>query len=784
MKYKLTIAFLLVSFTMLSQEKASVNYLNTPVVQVLLDFESKFNVKFSYNAKLIGEQLISLEAKQATLDELLFDIEALVDIKFTKETERYYTVQKIKNRSITDTQHLEKVVVKEYITSGISENNDDTSIILSPEKLGILPGLTEPDVLQSIQLLPGVQSPTETASGLFIRGGTPDQNLVLWDGIKMYNSGHFFGTISALNPYITQDIKLYKNGTKARYGNRISAVIDITSDEDIPDKLTGSTGFNMTHTDGNLKVPLSNKAAIMISGRRSIADIVDTETFRNLSKRVFQETKISEGNKVFEDDEVTTTKDLFFFNDFTVKAIVKPNENNTFLVSNLFTKNKLDYGFLIEDYDEASQDKLDIKNQGSSIKWNHGYSDDFNHEFSAYYSNYDFDYTGTNSITNEFNDRLNKQNRVEDLGFAFDTNYNLDEASTLGFGYQFSSNKVKYLLNFEDSESPEDNYNESNVNTNNNHGIYGDYKYYVLDKWLLNFGVRANYFSVVDKLFFEPRFQLETKLFSNLKFKSSVENLHQSVSEVIEFNTQDFGLENQIWVLSDGDEIPVLRSFQVTSGFVFDKAGWHLDVEGYYKDIDGLTSFTLGFDNIDDFFSKGKSKVFGLDVLIKKKIQNYRTWLSYSVMDNNFTFNTINNGEAFPGNSDITHHLTWSLTYEWKHFDVSLGWTMRTGIPYTKANGLIETSGDPVIDFEATNGARLPNYHKLDVSATYAFNFSRSERWKGKLGVSFLNVYNQKNVLSRKYEIAKSTEDDGFVLREINKNSLGFTPNLVFRIDF
>ncbi|MCR8667226.1 TonB-dependent receptor plug domain-containing protein [Aestuariibaculum sp. M13] len=784
MKYKLTIAFLLVSFTMLSQEKASVNYLNTPVVQVLLDFESKFNVKFSYNAKLIGEQLISLEAKQATLDELLFDIEALIDIKFTKETERYYTIQKIKNRSITDTQHLEKVVVKEYITSGISENNDDTSIILSPEKLGILPGLTEPDVLQSIQLLPGVQSPTETASGLFIRGGTPDQNLVLWDGIKMYNSGHFFGTISALNPYITQDIKLYKNGTKARYGNRISGVIDITSDEDIPDKLTGSTGFNMTHTDGNLKVPLSNKAAIMISGRRSIADIVDTETFRNLSKRVFQETKISEGNKVFEDDEVTTTKDLFFFNDFTVKAIVKPNENNTFLVSNLFTKNKLDYGFLIEDYDEASQDKLDIKNQGSSIKWNHAYGDDFNHEFSAYYSNYDFNYTGTNSITNEFNDRLNKQNRVEDLGFAFDTNYNLDEASTLGFGYQFSSNKVKYLLNFEDSESPEDNYNESNVNTNNNHGIYGDYKYYVLDKWLLNFGVRANYFSVVDKLFFEPRFQLETKLFSNLKFKSSMENLHQSVSEVIEFNTQDFGLENQIWVLSDGDEIPVLRSFQVTSGFVFDKAGWHLDFEGYYKDIDGLTSFTLGFDNIDDFFSKGKSKVFGLDVLIKKKIQNYRTWLSYSVMDNDFTFNTINNGEAFPGNSDITHHLTWSHTYEWKHFDVSLGWTMRTGIPYTKANGLIETSGDPVIDFEATNAARLPNYHKLDISATYAFNFYRSERWKGKLGVSFLNVYNQKNVLSRKYEIAQSTEDDGFVLREINKNSLGFTPNLVFRIDF
>lgn len=784
MKYKLTLFFLLVSFCMFSQKKASVGYSNISITSVLLDLESKFNVKFSYNSKLIGSQIISLEVHDITLEELLFDIEALVDIRFKKETERYYTVQKIKDRSLTDTQHLDQVVVKEYITSGISENNDDTSIVLSPEKLGILPGLTEPDVLQSIQMLPGVQSPTETASGLFIRGGTPDQNLVLWDGIKMYNSGHFFGTISALNPYITQDIKLYKNGTKARYGNRISGVIDITSDDDIPEKITGSAGFNMTHSDANVKFPLGDKAAVMVSGRRSISDIFDTETFKNLSKRVFQETKISEGNKVFEDDQVTTTKDLFYFNDFTVKAIVNPNENNSVLVSNLFTKNKLDYGFLIEDYNEASQDKLDIKNQGSSLQWKHRYNDVFTHEFSAYFSNYDFIYTGTNSITDEFNDRLNKQNSVEDLGLAFDTDYRLDDTSTLGFGYQFSSNKVKYVLSFEDSESPEDNYEEFNNKTNKNHAVYGDYKYFVLDKWLLNFGVRANYFSVVDKLFFEPRFQLETRILPNLKFKSSVENLHQSVSQVIEFNTQEFGLENQIWVLSDGDDIPVLRSFQVTSGFVFNKSGWHLDLEGYYKNIDGLTSFTLGFDNIDDFFSKGKSEVFGLDILLKKKIENYRTWLSYSLMSNDFTFNNLNNGDAFPGNSDITHQLSWSHTLEWNHFNVSLGWNYRTGIPYTKANGLIENSGDPVIDFEETNGSRLPDYHKLDLSATYGFNVSKNDRWKGKFGISFLNIYNQKNVLSRKYEIAQSTEDDSFVLREINKNSLGFTPNLLFRIDF
>ncbi|GAA3566313.1 TonB-dependent receptor plug domain-containing protein [Snuella lapsa] len=784
MKYKLAISLLFVTFFGLSQEKATVNYSNTALNTVFADLESKFNIKFSYNSEITNDQFINLDIEDATLLEILFAIEAQVNIRFKKESERYYIVKKIKKRSLTDTQHLQQVYIKEYLTTGISKENDDTSVSLSPERLGILPGLTEPDVLQSIQLLPGVQSPTETASGLFIRGGTPDQNLVLWDGIKMYYSGHFFGTISALNPYITEEVKLYKNGTKARYGNRISGVVDITSDNEIPKKVEGGAGFNMTHADAYLKVPVGEKTAVMVSARRSFTDIIDTKTFRNLSKRVFQETKISEGNKVFEDDEVTTTKDLFYFTDFTVKAIAKPNENNTILISNLFTKNKLDYGFLIEEYGEASRDQLDIKNQGSSIKWNHNYNKAFSQSVSAYYSNFDLEYIGSNSITDEFNDRLDKQNRIDDLGLEFDTNWHVNKATTLGFGYQFASNKVKYALGFQDSEEPESNFNESNLETNNSHVVYADYKFKKSNKWMLNVGLRANHFSVLNELFVEPRFQIETKLFNNLKFKVSGESLHQSVSQVVEFNTQEFGLENQIWVLSDGKGIPVLESMQFTSGFVFNKNGWHIDVEGYYKKIKGLTSFTLGFDNIDDFFSKGRSKVLGMDVLLKKKIQDYRTWLSYSLMDNDFTFSNINNGNAFSGNADITHHFTWSHTYEWENVDVSLGWNIRTGIPYTEAKGLKDTPDGTVIDFEETNAARLPNYHRLDISTTYKFNMSKRDTWKGKIGVSILNVYNQKNILSRKYEKRQSNTDNGQVLREINKTSVGLTPNLVFRVEF
>ena len=784
MKYKLALGFfILFTLSIVSQERSNVSYSATPLEEVFSDLEKKFDVKFSFNSELVKDRTLNLQLEDATLDDIIFNIEELLFLKFKKESNRYYTVKRTR-RSLTDTQELEEVLIEEYITAGISNENEDASVSLSPKKLGILPGLTEPDVLQSLQLLPGVQSPTETASGLFVRGGTPDQNLILWDGIKMYQTGHFFGTISAFNPYITDEIKLYKSGTKARYSSRISGVIDIASQSDIPESTEGGFGFNMTHADAYIKAPLDDHAAILISARRSITDAFNTETFRNLSNRVFQETKISEGNKVFEDDEVLTTNDLFYFTDFTAKATVKSNDKNTIELSSLYTRNKLDYGFLIEEFDEASKDVLDILNQGISLNWNHIYNEKRSHNFSAYYSNFDFEYIGSNSITGEFSDQLDKQNVIDDFGFSFDAHWNLTQTTSLGIGYQFSSNQVKYALSFMDSESPEEDFNEGNVEINNTHALFLDYQYKLDDKWFINTGLRTNYFSVLDKIYLEPRLQLSAKITPSLKFKVSGERLHQAVSQVVEFNTQEFGLENQIWVLSDGNDVPILKSTQFTSGLVYENKGWNLDLDVYYKRINGLTSFTLGFDRVDEFFSKGESDVFGLDVLIKKRIHDYRTWLSYSLINNDFTFDALNEGRTFPGNTDITHNFVWSHSYQFNNFDISVGWNIRTGIPYTSATGVEDVGNGAEIIFADTNGARLPDYHRLDISTTYDFNFSENEKWKGKLGFSLLNIYNRENILSRTYEVRQSEEDGSNVLREVNRSSLGLTPNFVFRVSF
>ena len=784
MKFNLTILIFLLPLAMMSQKKSSLSFNNTPLIDVIFELEKKFDIKLSFNSELITNQVITFKNEEALLESVFNAIERQIEIEFVKVTNRYYSIKNQVPLDLSKIQNLDKIVISEYLTSGV-EKKRDGSIVLSPSSLGILPGLTEPDVLQSLQLLPGIQSPTETASGLYVRGGTPDQNLILWDGIKMYHSGHFFGMISAFNPYITKDVKLYTSGTRAKYGGRISSVIDITSSNIIPKSIEAGIGFNMTHADAYMKVPLSDKVAIIASARRSFNDVLESITFKNISKRVFQNTRISDGRKSFDDDDITPLRDLFYFSDVTLKAIIEPSKKDKITISNLFTKNKLDFGFEIQEITLISRDKLDIKNQGTSISWHHNSSKAFSYNVDMYNSNFDLDYAGE-----DFIDQIQKQNNVEDFGISFNTDWSINTSNKLSLGYQLSSNKIRYL--FEYIETDTNNLQEitafEDSETNNTHSFYADYQYKLNNRIGVNIGFRSNYISALDKLFYEPRLYIQTRLNTNLNFKVSLEKIHQAISQIVEFDTPGFELENQIWALADGESIPILKSFQVTSGFAFIKNGWKFDLDGYYKKINGLTSLTKGFDNEEniDFF-EGKSNILGLDILIKKKVNNYRTWLSYSLINNEFTFDNINEGNPFPGNFDIKHHFSWSHSYLWNGFNFSLGWKVRTGTPYTNALGLTFIEDDfPEINYSKTNGLRLPNYSRIDFSTTYKFSFSKNKKWKGKLGFSLLNVTNKKNVLGRSFKIGSSFDgvDDNYSLQEVNKYALGITPNLVFRVEF
>lgn len=688
---------------------------------------------------------------------------------------------------LTETnEELEEVLISDYLTKGMSKKRDG-AIRVSPRNLGILPGLTEPDVLQSLQMLPGVQSPGETASDLHVRGGTPDQNLVLFDGIKMYKSGHFFGLISSFNPYVTQKIEFYRSGTSAKYGDRIGGVLDISSGDAVPDFKAGF-GLNLLHTDAYVKVPLFNdKVGVILSGRRSLTDIWNTVTYQSFSESVFQNTNIAE-DETEKKNDLTNVENTFFFHDYNLKVIADITDKDKLVFSNLYNKNELQYYSENERFNENNRDDLEIRNQGSNLKWSKFWSNKWSHEIEMNYSEYQLAYSGEREIirrepSKSVKNIFKKYNKVEDLGFKIDVENRRNEISTWTHGYEYSNNNVNYV--FESNErgilpiKP--------VDTNNNtHALFSEYSFKKNQKWNLNIGLRMNYFSTVEKAYFEPRFFVSNQITDSFQLKFSAEIKNQVLSQLIEFQNNGLGLENEIWALSEGEEIPVLNNYQVTGGFLYQKNGWNLDIDFYNKVIDGLTLLSEDFDTGRPQYLSGMSTTNGIDFLLKKKFGNYRSWISYTFSKTIFLYDNINNGAEFDGEYDIPHSLVWSHTYSLKKFEFSLGWKVRSGTPYTQGIKIIEgPQGNYIVKYEdEVNTNRLPIYKKMDLSATYKFKFSKSGKIKGKFGVSFINIFNTENILDRSYEVKIEKENDDQQLVETDQISIGFTPNLVFRVDF
>src|SRR5690606_20724042 len=193
---------------------------------------------------------------------------------------------------VPSVSELETVIVQNIFTKGIDKNLDG-SITISTENFGLLPGKVEGEVLQITQALPGGESVDETISNINIRGGTHDENLLLWDDIKMYQCGYFFGLISAVNPDITKNVIIYKNGTNIRYGEGVSGVIDMRSKNKISSETEAGIGFNLVNGNGFLDIPVSEKLGIQVAARKSINHLWESPIYKNYTKRIFQDSEIS-----------------------------------------------------------------------------------------------------------------------------------------------------------------------------------------------------------------------------------------------------------------------------------------------------------------------------------------------------------------------------------------------------------------------------------------------------------------------------------------------------------
>ncbi|MCV6629300.1 MAG: TonB-dependent receptor [Flavobacteriaceae bacterium] len=682
---------------------------------------------------------------------------------------------------------LDEVVVQDYLGAGMY-GGDNGIIKIYPASLEILSGLSEPDILQNIQLLPGIESPQETASGLFVRGGTPDQNLILWDGIKMYNSSHFFGMISAFNPYVVDKVKVSRSASSAQYGDRVSGVVDMVSDSAIPDKFSGQFGLNTLHADVNLKVPLSKKAGVILSGRRSFVDAFNSPMFKNFSNKVFQNTGLADNNGNFE-QEVFEQSGNFHFSDFSIKSIFELSDKDKIFVSGIANNNTLDYNYSYDNFGSTLNfsEKLSIKNFGLSATWEKTWNNSFSSKILGYYSQYKFRYSDEDPFLRSFV-ITEKQNDINEIGFFFHTNYTMGKQLRFSNGYQFFSNRVSYSLgnsNIGGGLLP-----DISGNTRaHTHTLFNQLEYRK-QGLSINLGLRTSYYHLLTSIFLEPRINLDYQINSRFALRGGFELKNQSIAQIQEFTTQELGLENKIWALAETDGTPLLKSKQFNLGMLYTYKGWKLDIDFYAKQIDGITSVTNGFDSSINNFIDGSSTILGLDVLIKKKIGSYTTWLGYTLSSNYFRFDEIIDGKKFRGNNDIRNSLTWSHFYKWKNLQFSLGWKYRSGTPFTPAIGFNETSPQEItIAYGDFNSKTLPDYHRLDISMQYDFKLSKKQNApRAKLGMSLLNAYDRKSILNTDFMVTEQTSPttglNQPILKTINRYSLTITPNFMFRLEF
>ena len=750
-----------------SQEETtfSLNFTDTNIVAILTTLENKFDVKFSYIDQFLENKKISLHVKNASLKEILNQIEINTTLKFKKLNKRYYTVTK--SRFILKrTQQLDIVMINNYLTKGITKNRN-TSFSIKPKNLDILAGLTEADILESIQQLPGVFSPNETASGLVIRGGTTDQNRIIWDGINIYHNGHLFGMISAFNPNITKQVTMYNKGTNPKYGERISSVIAINTANKVSEKLKASVGLNGINADAFIELPIvKDKLSLQTSVRRSYTDIYESFTFNKLAEKVFQNTKITNAENTSND---------FLFLDYNAKVNFKLNAKNNFNLSTLVIDNRLDNIIKDSNTNETFNDILTIKSEGYSINWNKNWNKKISHNLSANLSKYRLAYNFITRLDADITSDFEKRNIVFDSGITLDTKVKINKTNALLLGYQFNVKDANYSFVKTDNLVFNLDADKTIVKT---HSFYTNYSYLNKKSINIDLGFRVNYYNELEAIRFEPRLVINKSIFKNFTLQATGEVKNQIISQIDETILSDLSLENKLWRLANGTSYPIINSNQVSLGLLYNNNGWSFDLDHYYKNVKGLTALSLGFINPDGSgLLDGEQKIKGVDFYAKKKINRFNIWMSYSFIDIKNKFNGLNNNTYFTASNEIKHAVTTSIAYKNNNFQFALSWKWRNGKPFTKV--IIQDDGTVV--FNGINTENLADYHKLDFSSTYSFKLAKQNNLNGKVGFSIRNLYNQKNQLSREYTGNNSLNDP---IKFIDKFSLGFTPNVLFRVEF
>ncbi len=674
---------------------------------------------------------------------------------------------------------------------------------LSPQQIAVLPTIGEADIFRALQLLPGISGVNDGSSGLYVRGGTPDQNLVLFDGMTIYHVDHFFGFISAFNTEAVKDVRVFKGGFPAKFGGRTSSIVELTGKSGSFDHFQAGGSVNLLSGSAMVQAPISGRGAWLLSMRRSYTDFIKSGLYDKIYDSITGQNKSSDGGSGSNNagrgqpqpfQAITATPDFYYY-DLNSKLTYLLSGRDRLALSFYNGRDNLDQAQDLGNVafrrgnsngapapTRAATENLTLwGNTGASGNWSRVWSDRFYSSLLAAYSYYSSESRrGLNAAGDNRNALFrayssSEDNDVRDVTLRFDNEWQLHKSHRLEFGAWLSRTNVTVSFTANDT-----------INTLGRDDEAEQAALYFQDKWQvfgsleLTLGMRATNYAPTKTTYYEPRTSLRLKLRDGLSLKGAWGEYRQFVNRITNENVLEGNRD--FWLLADERLKPSFAEHKIL-GATYENQDYIFDVEAYHKNLDGVAEFSQRFrrspeDKPDDLFFLGTGVAKGIEFLAQKKFGKLNGWASYTLAKVEYKIPAFNLNEAYPADQDRRHEIKLVGNYRLGKWNLAATWVFASGAPYTTPENqytitMLDGSTRSYIHVGGKNANRLPAYHRMDVSFSRQF----SSDWLDlNVGVSAFNLYNHKNVWYREYLL----ETNPVIVREVT--TLGFVPTVTLQV--